>query len=227
MAEPRWRRIPGAPRRGARRPHSRPSRCPRRSPLPARAAGAPEELVRDPRDLALETIVRRERPVLFVRDGEFDTTEVTTLGPEAVDLVGRMKQQGSRLLPLLPLIGRIDVMNFPGDFVGTGWFVDTDIVVTNRHVASLIARWDGRKFAFIRGIGAQLIESSFCNAHEFDDLAPDAARVFKVTEVLYIEPDKQNFVDVLGIVDEPLAFLDPSKTRPPKAALDEIMESFR
>ena len=34
------------------------------------------------------------------------------------------------------------------------------------------------------------------------------------TGVLYIEPDKQNFVDMLGLVDEPLAFLDPSKTRP-------------
>ena len=150
---------------------------------------APEEL-QDPRDFALETIVRRERPVLFVRDGKFDTTEVTTLGPEAVDLVDRMKQQGSRLLPLLPLIGRIDVVNFPNiDFVGTGWFVDTDVVVTNRHVASLIARWDGRKFAFTRGVGGLALETSFCNAHEFDDLAPDASRTFKVTQVLYIEPD--------------------------------------
>jgi hypothetical protein len=32
---------------------------------------------------------------------------------------------------------------------------------------------------------------------------------------------------MLGIVDEPLAFLPDAKTRPPKAALDEIMESFR
>ena len=31
----------------------------------------------------------------------------------------------------------------------------------------------------------------------------------------------------LGMVDEPLAFLDQSKTRPAKAALDEIMEAFR
>jgi len=148
------------------------------------------QIRRDPRDLALETIVNRERPVLFVRDGQFDTTEVTTLGPEAVDLVNRMKQDGSRLFSLLPLIGRIDVVNFPGsDFVGTGWFVDTDIVVTNRHVASLIARFDGRKFAFTRGIAGQTIESSFCDAHEFDDLAPDATRIFKVTKVLYIEPD--------------------------------------
>ncbi|WP_035678331.1 phospholipase D-like domain-containing protein [Bradyrhizobium liaoningense] len=146
---------------------------------------------RDPRDIALETIVNRERPVLFVKDGSFDTNEVTTFGPEAVDLVDRMKQQGSRLLPLLPLIGRIDVVNFPNniDFVGTGWLVDTDIVVTNRHVAGLIARWDGRKFAFSRGVGGRDLESSLCNAHEFDDLAPDAARIFKVMEVLYIEPD--------------------------------------
>lgn len=149
------------------------------------------QIGRDPRDRALETIVNRERPVLFVRDGKFDLNEVTALGPEAVDLVDRMRQQGSRLFSLLPLIGRIDVVNFPNnvDFVGTGWFVDTDVVVTNRHVASLIARWDGRKFAFTRGIGGQTIESSVCNAHEFDDVAPEASRIFKVTEVLYIEPD--------------------------------------
>lgn len=142
------------------------------------------------RELALEAIVDRERPVLFVRDGQFDTTEVTTLGNEATALVQQVKDASARLLPVLPLIGRIDVANFPGsDFVGTGWFVDTDIVVTNRHVASLIAKWDGRRFVFSRGISGRTIESSLCNAHEYDDLAPDAARVFKIKEVLYIEPD--------------------------------------
>ena len=44
---------------------------------------------------------------------------------------------------------------------------------------------------------------------------------------IYVEPDKQDFVDMLGIVDEPLATLPQSVTRPGKAALDEIMESFR
>ena len=47
------------------------------------------------------------------------------------------------------------------------------------------------------------------------------------TGVLCVEPNKQDFVDMLGIVDEPLAFLDQSKVRSGKAALDEIMESFR
>jgi 2-oxoglutarate ferredoxin oxidoreductase subunit beta len=42
-----------------------------------------------------------------------------------------------------------------------------------------------------------------------------------------LEPDKQDFVDMLGIVDEPLAFLPDTKTRPGKQVLEEIMESFR
>src|SRR5688572_5954928 len=53
------------------------------------------------------------------------------------------------------------------------------------------------------------------------------ARGEYATGVLYLEPDKQDFVDLLGIVDEPLASLPESKTRPGKVALDEIMESFR
>jgi hypothetical protein len=144
----------------------------------------------DPQDRVFEAIVREDRPVLFVRDAVFDTDQVTTLGPEAVDLVKRMKDGGDRLVPLLPLIGRLDVLNFPGvEFVGTGWFIATDIVVTNRHVASLIAKQEGRRFVFTRGVGGRLVSSSFCNAHEFDDLAPDSSRVFDVTEVLYIEPE--------------------------------------
>jgi 2-oxoglutarate ferredoxin oxidoreductase subunit beta len=54
-----------------------------------------------------------------------------------------------------------------------------------------------------------------------------AARGEFATGVLYVEPDKQDFVELLGIVDDPLASLDQQRTRPGRAALDEIMESFR
>jgi 2-oxoglutarate ferredoxin oxidoreductase subunit beta len=47
------------------------------------------------------------------------------------------------------------------------------------------------------------------------------------TGILYIEPDKDDFIDTLNLVDEPLAFLQPERVRPPKAVLDEIMESLR
>jgi hypothetical protein len=141
----------------------------------------------DLRELALETIVSRERPVLFVKGGQLDTVEVTTLGNEARELVRKLNEASPNLLPLLPLIGRIDVLHLPFSFVGTGWLVDTDIVVTNRHVASLIARWDGRRYAFSTGVGGRALDPSFCNAHEYDD-PPDESRSFKIREVLYIEP---------------------------------------
>ena len=54
-----------------------------------------------------------------------------------------------------------------------------------------------------------------------------ASRNEYATGILYVEPNKPDFVDILGIVDEPLAFLDQSRTQPGKGVLDQIMESFR
>jgi 2-oxoglutarate ferredoxin oxidoreductase subunit beta len=47
------------------------------------------------------------------------------------------------------------------------------------------------------------------------------------TGILYVEPDKDDFIDTLNLVETPLAFLPPEKVRPPKAALDEIMDGLR
>jgi 2-oxoglutarate ferredoxin oxidoreductase subunit beta len=47
------------------------------------------------------------------------------------------------------------------------------------------------------------------------------------TGVLYIAPDQDDFIDVLNLTETPLAFLPVEQTRPPKAVLDEIMESLR
>ena len=47
------------------------------------------------------------------------------------------------------------------------------------------------------------------------------------TGVLYIEPDKDDFLTLLNVADEPLASLPLERVRPGKEALDEIMESLR
>ncbi len=47
------------------------------------------------------------------------------------------------------------------------------------------------------------------------------------TGILYIEPDKDDFVTLLDLVDEPLATLPLERVRPGREALDEIMESLR
>jgi 2-oxoglutarate ferredoxin oxidoreductase subunit beta len=47
------------------------------------------------------------------------------------------------------------------------------------------------------------------------------------TGVLYVEPDKDDFLSLLNVVDEPLASLPIQRVRPGREALDEIMDSLR
>jgi len=54
-----------------------------------------------------------------------------------------------------------------------------------------------------------------------------AARGEFATGIIYIEPDKDDFLTQLNIVDEPLAFLTPEKIRPGKDVLDAVMEDHR
>ncbi len=54
-----------------------------------------------------------------------------------------------------------------------------------------------------------------------------AARGEYATGVLYVEPNRVDFTTLLNTIDEPLATLPLDKVRPPKAALDEIMDSLR
>jgi 2-oxoglutarate/2-oxoacid ferredoxin oxidoreductase subunit beta len=48
-----------------------------------------------------------------------------------------------------------------------------------------------------------------------------------LTGVFYINTEKPTFTDLLGLVDEPLATLPESMTRPPKSALDALMANLQ
>jgi 2-oxoglutarate/2-oxoacid ferredoxin oxidoreductase subunit beta len=47
------------------------------------------------------------------------------------------------------------------------------------------------------------------------------------TGLIYVDANRQDFLQLLNLVDEPLARLPLERIRPSKAALDEIMESLR
>jgi 2-oxoglutarate ferredoxin oxidoreductase subunit beta len=48
-----------------------------------------------------------------------------------------------------------------------------------------------------------------------------------LTGVFYINTEKPTFIDHLNLVDEPLATLPESLTRPPKSALDALMANLQ
>ena len=47
------------------------------------------------------------------------------------------------------------------------------------------------------------------------------------TGLIYVEPKKADFIEVLNLVDDPLATLPETRVRPPKSVLSEIMEGAR
>jgi len=48
-----------------------------------------------------------------------------------------------------------------------------------------------------------------------------------VTGILYLDTAKKHFAELLNLVEEPLATLPASRVRPPREALDQIMEELR
>ncbi len=137
---------------------------------------------------ALETIVMETgRPAIPVRGNEV-SYEDAHIDAESADIVSALKASAGKIEPLLALVGRIDVANFPGsaDYVGTGWQIDPGVVVTNRHVAELVARRDGARFVFRPGRFGEPLAVSMDYRHE---LGSEAVDVAEVTEVLWIEED--------------------------------------
>ena len=47
-----------------------------------------------------------------------------------------------------------------------------------------------------------------------------------LTGLVYLQPEKKSFIDLLNVVDEPLNLLPIERTRPPKEALDKIMNEL-
>lgn len=141
--------------------------------------------------LALETIVLRVgRPVLEVANDDY-----VVEGPETSIWEARLSNATVRaaLRQVIPAVGRIEVDNHPDlTWVGTGWLIAEDVVVTNRHVASEFAALsitpEGRSFIFKRGWPDR--NTRMAARVDFRrELRNNAPRAFVVREVLHIEDD--------------------------------------
>jgi endonuclease G len=128
-------------------------------------------------------VLRRLRPVLAIKNNEpqfrFDDPADGQLWE------ARLRAAAPSLTTAAGAIGRIDLQKGPLEWVGTGWLVDEDIVVTNRHVAEVFGKRNGEGFSFRPGDGGGEMESSLNFRQEIDN-AEDI--IFKLVKVLHIEP---------------------------------------
>ncbi len=94
------------------------------------------------RPLSEAIILLFGRPALLVKN---DTFEI----PSSNEWKTRLFPTKSQIDRAIKSVGRIELMDHPSfDWVGTGWMIADNVVVTNRHVAMLFAEQRGKKFAF-------------------------------------------------------------------------------
>jgi endonuclease G, mitochondrial len=133
-------------------------------------------------DPVLEAIILLlGRPVLLIQNDDFDPADAET------DFWrGILLQHRERLRNAIKSVGRIELRGDPQfDWVGTGWVIADDIIVTNRHVAEVFARRQGDRFMFNNSpFGPIGVRIDF--REEFGSQRPQEE--FEIRKVLWIEP---------------------------------------
>ena len=162
--------------------------------------------------LSLETIVRPlARPVLVIRDNQ---VTIEFLGPESEVWKSRIQTAKPILDRVIPAVGRVEVGNHP-DFtwLGTGWLVADDIIVTNRHVAQEFARRGTNGFRFRTGFNGGPMTSRVDFLEEdqrFNSLE------YAVTSILFISRPSEPDVAFMRLIRP-----QTSKPLPPPIVLAE------
>lgn len=135
-------------------------------------------------EIRLESIVmRRERPVLAIKQKEAELVFTDPLESEIWK--ARLEKAKPMLAMAIPAIGRIELRGGQFAWIGTGWLVRNDILVTNRHVAREFVARDGEGLNFRMGDAGRM-RAAVDFLQEIDN--PNTL-VFKILEPLDIEPE--------------------------------------
>jgi endonuclease G len=135
--------------------------------------------------LALETIVLRVgRPVLQVLR---DQAQLVFSDTESEVWRARLANAQQPLVAAARATGRIEVEGHPRvEWLGTGFLVAPDVVVTNRHVAAEFGRRGGSRFVFRRTVDGSTMQADIDFLEEFGRAESLA---FRIREILHIAED--------------------------------------
>jgi endonuclease G len=121
------------------------------------------------------------RPVLQVINNTYEV-------PLSSEWQRRLNENRSNIEKAIPSVGRIEVKNHPDfNWLGTGWLVEKQVVVTNRHVANLFAKkTQAQTLEFRQNFRNELMAARIDIREEF--LQPEEIE-FKVEKVLFISEE--------------------------------------
>ncbi len=135
-----------------------------------------------------EAIVLREgRPVLFVRDGVVEKASL-----KAVE--AKLAKVRKAFVKPITAVGRVELSDHDTfEWCGTGWRVEEDLIVTNRHVAKIFAQRQGSVFRYrLNQAGKQVrARVDFCEEYKATE-----SEEFGVAEILWIADDNDATPDM-------------------------------
>ncbi len=150
----------------------------------------------DSRQISEAIILEKARPVLFIRDGVYDKADL----PE---VEAKIKGVRKKMVNPIKAVGRIELMDHDTfDWIGTGWRVDKDLIITNRHVAGIFASRQGMVFKFSLNQTGKLVRANVDFREEYKGVQSEE---FGIAEVLWIAENSTNAPDmaVLRIRKDP------------------------
>jgi endonuclease G, mitochondrial len=134
--------------------------------------------------VGLESIVlRRTRPVLAIRDNDTKLDFIDKADSEI--WLARLTKAKPFLDSVIRAVGRIDLQGARLDWVGTGWLVAEDILVTNRHVAREFAARKGDGYTFQIGLNGPMS----ADVDFLQEIDNPATLIFKLVKPLHIEEE--------------------------------------
>jgi endonuclease G len=136
----------------------------------------------DRTEFELETIVLRTgRPVLAILRNE---AQLIFTDPESQVWKQRLQTAAAHLVSAAQAVGRIEVEGHSLAWLGTGWLVAPNVIVTNRHVAGEFGRRKGDGFVFKQAFAGGSMAASIDFLEEF---GRTESATFAIEDILHIE----------------------------------------
>ena len=150
------------------------------------------------------------RPVLEIQNNNIDINE-----PELDYWKDTLSPLKDSLSQTIQSVGRIELQGHPSlNWAGTGWLIEEDIIVTNRHVANLFAYKKGANFIFKQDFFGDSYE---VNIDFIEEVRAIKKAEFIISDVLHIEPESGHDMAFLRI-----KWQDHNLARPPLILAEDV-----
>lgn len=154
------------------------------------------------------------RPALLIRNNRIETPDSPEMRRRLLPFIGKLESR-------VPSVGRIEFRKIGRPFGGTGWVISEDVIVTNRHVAKLMAEKKGNTITFLKNALGQTVEGFIDFKEEYAPKGMTSPQFeIAIEKVLFITDDSKTQPDIAFLkmakhpkMPQPIPINDKSLTK--------------